>query len=273
MFVMAGPRFTEAEAREAIAAATSWTGALRLLGLGTSGGNWRTLKKYAEIWGISTDHFDPYAGVMERLRKPKVPLKEILVRGSTYSRNKLKGRLYETGLKSPRCEMCGQGEVWRGEYMSLILDHMNGVRDDNRLENLQIVCPNCAATLDTHCGRANAGPPPLRSCLRCGELYRAKSRRQKFCSRYCGARGSGGSEGKGSPGVPRPETRKVERPPHDQLLDEVQRNGFLGTGRKFGVSDNAIRKWLLWYERERARQNDDVLPTLAEIRRRYSSRR
>ena len=37
--------------------------------------------------------------------------------------------------------------------MALILDHINGVATDNRLENLQIVCPNCAATLDTHCGR------------------------------------------------------------------------------------------------------------------------
>jgi HNH endonuclease len=39
--------------------------------------------------------------------------------------------------------------MWRGRPMSMILDHINGVRDDNRLENLRMVCPNSAATLDT----------------------------------------------------------------------------------------------------------------------------
>ena len=49
--------------------------------------------------------------------------------------------------------------------MGLILDHINGVRDDNRLENLRIVCPNCAATLDTHCGRKNRLEPSNATCL------------------------------------------------------------------------------------------------------------
>jgi hypothetical protein len=47
--------------------------------------------------------------------------------------------------------MC-QGEEWVGKKMSLILDHINGVNNDNRIEN-RIVCPNCNATLDTHCGK------------------------------------------------------------------------------------------------------------------------
>jgi hypothetical protein len=245
-------RFTEEELRRAISASKSWAESLRRLGYCPTGGNPATVKKYAARWRISTEHFDPYAGVMDRIRKPRKPLEEVLVENSTYSRGVLKQRLFTEGLKEARCELCGQGEVWRGKPMGLILDHVNGVRNDNRLENLRIVCPNCAATLDTHCGRGAASVPPLRNCLRCGALFRARHREQKFCSRPCGirrTRGVGTTEG-----IPRPETRKVSRPPYEQLLEEIEATSYLAVGRKYGVSDNAVRKWIKWYEREADRE-------------------
>lgn len=244
------PRFTESEARKAIAASHSWTESLRRLDYCPTGGNPATLKKYAALWGISTDHFDPYAGVMEKIRKPKRPLEKILVENSTYSRSNLKMRLYEEGLKEPRCELCGQAEIWRGKHMGMILDHMNGVRDDNRLENLQIVCPNCAATLDTHCGRAKTTPPPLRNCRRCGEMFRAKHRTQRYCSRHCGMRREPGSRRRG---IPNRQIRKAERPPYEKLLAEIEATSYCAVGRRYGVSDNAVRKWVRFYERERER--------------------
>ena len=57
--------------------------------------------------------------------------------------------------------------------MGLILDHANGVRDDNRLENLRIICPNCAATLETHCGQ-DREPVPPRGLLRCDPAFAPK---------------------------------------------------------------------------------------------------
>jgi predicted nucleic acid-binding Zn ribbon protein len=239
MFVKTGPRYSQAEAVAAIATSLSYAEALRRLGMCASGGNWRTLKRYAtEVWRIPVDHFDPHAASREALARNRLverPLDEILVEGSPFSRVQLKKRLYAAGLKSPRCELCGQGEEWRGRRLALILDHVNGVRDDHRLENLRIVCPNCAATLDTHCGR---NPGPTRSCAACGAAFKPCHSKQRYCSRRCG--GIAGS------------SRRVERPPYEQLVAEVEATSYVAVGRNYGVSDNAIRKWLRQYERERA---------------------
>jgi ribosomal protein S27AE len=254
MDVMPGrkPRFTEPELRAAIAKSKSWTQVLREIGYCPSGGNPATAKKYAARWAISVEHFDPYAGVMDRVRRPTKPLSEILVEHSTFSRSNLKQRLYKEGLKEPVCELCGQGEVWRGRYMSLILDHINGIRDDNRIANLRIVCPNCAATFDTHCGRSISTPPPLRHCERCGAMFRAKHSNQRYCSRTCGTRWDRSA----ARGIPKPETRKVERPPYEELMEELGATSYVAVGRKYGVSDNAVRKWVRFYERERERTSE-----------------
>jgi hypothetical protein len=220
--------------RAAVAASRSYSEALRRLGLRAAGGNHKTIKKYVALWGIPTSHFDPHAalrGSPRRIGRPR-PLEEILVEHSTFSRGHLKDRLYREGIKQPVCELCGQGDRWRGERMSLILDHINGVADDHRLENLRIVCPNCAATFDTHCGRQNAWE---RACALCGTAFRPAYSAQRHCSKACGIRASPGHD-------PRPEIRKVARPPYPQLLREIHALGWSTVGRRYGVSDNAVRK-------------------------------
>lgn len=239
-----GPRYSEAAAREAIAGATCWADALRTLGMCPTGGGHAVLKKYAEQWKISTEHFDPDIGRRRAGQRRRRPIREILVEGSSYSRGSLKRRLYREGLKQRRCELCGQTEIWRGRRMSLIIDHVNGVRDDNRLENLRIICPNCAATLSTHCGR---NVPRERTCRGCGGTFEPAASGSHYCSMSCAKRGQGA-------GVPRPERRKVCRPPFEQLRAETEEMGFSAVGRKYGVSDNAVRKWLTSYERQEQRE-------------------
>jgi hypothetical protein len=243
MFVARAPRYTESEAREAIAASLSFAEALRRLGMCASGNNWRTLKVYAtEVWQIPLDHFDPHAAsraALERGRHPARPLGEVLVEGSSFSRQQLKKRLFAEGLKERRCELCEQGELWRGRRLSLILDHINGVSDDNRLENLRIVCPNCAATLDTHCGRNVIRTRP---CATCGKEFRPAGSGQRHCSQRCGGLSAASRDAQHA-------SRRVERPPYEQLVAEVAEIGWRVVGRKYGVSDNAIRKWVRSYER------------------------
>jgi hypothetical protein len=113
-------------------------------------------------------------------------------------------------------------------FTSLILDHINGINDDNKLENLRIVCPNCNATLETHCKGYKKSNKRNKNYCKCGKEIYKKSKKCLTCNAK--------------------DNRKVERPPYEQLLDEIKELGYTGTGEKYGVSDNAIRKWIKKYE-------------------------
>lgn len=132
--------------------------------------------------------------------------------------------------------------------MAMILDHVNGDATDNRLENLRIVCPNCNATLETHCGRNKPRGRPPRACESCGDQFRATHANQRFCSRTC------------STATIAPLRRLAERPPLDELLDMIDREGYLAVGRRFGVSDNAIRKWLRAYGTDPPKPGHGIVP-------------
>jgi len=241
------PRWTTEQLSTAVAESRSVTEVLRRLGLRPAGGNHRSIRAWIERLGLSTAHFSRAPG-----GRTARPLAEVMVRDSPYPRSALKRRLLATGLKQPRCELCGQDEWWRGRRMALILDHVNGVADDHRLENLRMVCPNCAATLDTHCGRNNATSVEPRRCLLCDREFAPRSAGQRYCSRACGQRAPAANRGR-----PAPERRRAQRPDLETLIAEVRELGFAGTGRRHGVSDNAIRKWIVAAERERARAADD----------------
>lgn len=85
-------------------------------------------------------------------RSSRIPLEELLVSGRPTNRGHLKTRLLKEGLKEERCEECGLSE-WRGRPLRITLHHVNGDGYDNRLENLEFLCPNCHSQTGNFAGR------------------------------------------------------------------------------------------------------------------------
>lgn len=211
---------------------------LEKMGLRAAGGNYKVLDKYLRLYNLDISHFDSYEiqrEVLKKYRKKrKRPLKEILVENSTYENgNNLKKRLYDGGLKQRKCELCGQGEEWNGMKISLILDHINGVHSDNRLENLRIVCPNCNAGLDTFAGKniknKNKGKEKQIYYCKCGNV---KLEKRSKCCRSCFYL----------------MRRKTTRPNKEHLINLLQTLPLIKIGKQFNVSDNAVRKWCKYYK-------------------------
>ena len=87
-----------------------------------------------------------------RPRARATPIDDLLVAGRARNRHHIKQRLLGAGLKTTRCEQCGIAE-WCGRPLSLALHHVNGDGRDNRLENLQLLCPNCHSQTENFAGR------------------------------------------------------------------------------------------------------------------------
>jgi len=121
--------------------------------------------------------------------------------------------------------------------MALILDQINGVRNDHRLENLRIVCPNCNATLPTHCGKRRRSKCASKRCFNQAPLGK------KYCGRKCFFTNR----------EPQFHRRKVVRPTFDTLKKDIEESSFVAVGVKYGVSDNCIRQWVRTYEANRER--------------------
>lgn len=85
--------------------------------------------------------------------KIKQPLNNILVKNSIYTnRTHLKIRLIEENIIEYKCGICNNTGDWLGNKLTLQLDHINGINNDNRIENLRFLCPNCHSQTITYAG-------------------------------------------------------------------------------------------------------------------------
>ena len=154
-FVNRKRRWTLEQLKGAVESSRSMGQVISKLGLIPAGGNYDQLRKYIQENSFDTSHFTGrgWSRGMKLPFKPIVPLNEILVRNSRYQSYKLKARLFYEKLKKRECEMCGWAQYSTDGRLPLELDHINGNRHDNRLENLRVLCPNCHSLQPTHRGR------------------------------------------------------------------------------------------------------------------------
>lgn len=217
-------------------------GVLRNLNLIPKGGNYNTVKKYFEVYNIDTSHFtskrvykDEKSGWLDK----SIPIEKYLVKGLKTSSHRLKGKLINCGLKEHICESC-DGIEWMSQLIPLELHHIDGNHYNNEFSNLKLLCPNCHTLTPNYKSKnkkdGNLKPktlkelypeyfkePEIKYC-NCGKLIKPHANMCVECYRL--------------------STRKVERPPINELLEEIQVLGYKGAGSKYNVSDNAIRKWI-----------------------------
>lgn len=171
----------------------SFAEVLRKIGLRDVGSNFKTIKKYIGEYNIDTSHFrgqtwNKGMGYTDYAAYNK--LENILKENTNFQSDVLKYRLVKEGLKQWKCEKCGNEGIWEGQKLVLELHHINGNHYDNRLENLQILCPNCHSQTDNFRNRykTKVVKPKKRDlyvckCEYCGKEFRADKKNKRFCCR------------------------------------------------------------------------------------------
>lgn len=96
---------------------------------------------------------EPHSAEWHEMWRNKYPDEKVFIENSSYVRKCLRGRILKFKLIEYKCALCGLGPEWYDKPMPLILDHINGINNDNRLENLRFICSNCDSTLPTYKSR------------------------------------------------------------------------------------------------------------------------
>lgn len=215
-------KYTRNQLEEAIKKSLSWRQVLKNLNPDANyRGSESNLKNRAIKEGIDFSHF-PGGKVWNKgkIFGPKRPISDYF-NGSPVNSNSFKKRLLKEGYKEHICENCKNIE-WLGIKIPLELHHINHNPKDNQLINLKLLCPTCHYL----------------------EHNLIKLHTQKKIEKQ---------QSKGDPfwrSLPKFHLRKVERPSYEILKELIENHPMTAIGKMFGVSDNCIRKWLKFYERQ-----------------------
>jgi hypothetical protein len=145
-------KYTLEELKDALATSVSYRQTLDKLGVTPAGGNYSTLRKAITHFNLDTSHLKGQGWNKGKNLGPKRPIEDYLSNKHSCTSHRLRKRLIEENFFEAKCYNCGQAE-WLGNPIPLELEHIDGNHQNNTLENLTILCPNCHALTPTYRGR------------------------------------------------------------------------------------------------------------------------
>ena len=118
------------------------------------GCNPKTINPLLEKLGLSYNGNQSGKGT-NKTRSDGMTLLEYLKNSKDVQSNKVRIKLLKEGYKEHKCECCGNTE-WLGQKIPLELHHIDGNRNNNVIDNFQLLCPNCHAFTDSYRGKNSA---------------------------------------------------------------------------------------------------------------------
>lgn len=167
-------KYTEQELRCAISSSTSLRQVLIKLGVAPYGGNYEVLRKAIKFFSLDITHFAGQStkkGIKLGINRS---LSDYLSNKFSITSNSLRLRLLREGVFQHQCSRC-LNTLWEKQKIPLELEHIDGNKHNNSIDNLQLLCPNCHALTSTYRGRNRKDIGILRKkCKKCGSLIPSK---------------------------------------------------------------------------------------------------
>ena len=162
------------DVQKAVADNKSIAGVLRQLGLRPIGGNYKTIKRIVASNKIDISHFTGQGWNVGLVFKPNKSIEdnEVFTINSVYKCSWRLRERYKKYTGIAYCENCGLSE-WMGKPIPLEIHHINGNNTDNRIANLQLICPNCHAFTKYYRGRATLSARSERREVECRKFKEA----------------------------------------------------------------------------------------------------
>lgn len=185
----------------------------------------------------------PVINTIPKNRKYKISNEDLFTKDSSYYRKDVRKRILNECLIPYQCAIC-ELSVYEGKQLLLQLDHINGVHNDHRLENLRFLCANCHSQTDNYCSsnlKINNFP----------KIKSIKDDKYDLIIHYCVTCGENKVSKKGSNCLTCFKISQRKNIPSKENLSSIayQHNcNLTSVGKEYGVSDNSVRKWLKSYD-------------------------